>query len=138
MMQIQDSVVDGITNQACSVLDAYGATFTVNDRYELSDIITEFLRSTLGIEVVESEPSLDSDYLEISFDIPKSCATQNILIINANYSPEDITIGLANETLKTTLDNSLNEPAFIEVSKTGERVALIQSQSTKGEFASYE
>ncbi|MGO3345937.1 MAG: hypothetical protein ACTIM4_11880 [Marinomonas sp.] len=138
MTQIQDSVVDDITHQACSVLEAYGTKFTVNDKYELSDIIAEFLRSTLGVEVVESEPKLDSDYLEISFDTSQSRTTQNIFLINENYSPEDIKTGLESETLKTTLDHSLNEPAFIEVSKTGERIALIQSQTTKGAFASYE
>ena len=75
--------------------------------------------------------------IQIAFDV-HGTVHQRVLPLKPDYSEEEIIMGLEAGTLcTTTWHNGTDEPVYIDVTTTGEHVALVISQEIEGEYFDY-
>lgn len=138
MTKINDELIDNLAHKMSDILGAHGVDLSNTQKYDFADIVSEFIRSSLGVEVEEQDPTLDSDLVNITFDIICGRATQSLKIFNDAYTPESIVEGLKSGKLVTTMEHLKSKASFVMVNRTNEHIALICEQTTDVEMADFE
>lgn len=137
---ITDAQLDDLTHAVGAALNKQGISLDAIDLTTLNDELSSFLNGHLGIEIETSKAKVtdgpENNVIQVAFDVTGATVHQVVEIVEPYYDEEKIIEGLKAGTMVTTMGHDGN-PSSIDITATGETVALILSQEVDGDYEDF-
>lgn len=137
---INEVQLDNITHATASILKTYGIELDNDKLTDLNDHLAAFINGNCGYNIeatgTKDNTSEKDNVIEVAFDVLSGTVTQIVEIVEPYYDEEQIIEGLATGKMVTTMGHDKN-PASIDITETGETVAIILSQEVDGEYEDF-
>lgn len=137
---ITEVQLDNITHATASILKAYGIKLDESHLNELNDDLHSFINGWCGYDIeatgTKKADGPEEGVIQVAFDVVSGTVHQIVKTTDPKYDEEAIINGLESGKMVTTMGHD-ESPSTIDITATGETVAIILSQEVDGEYEDF-